>query len=101
MVALEFSYSKQAVSTTIFFYLCGGTWGTAGTTGPLYQPRIIGDGDCGEIGGMKNGRGNRNTQRKPAPARHSSTKQKIDFVLICFTCRQSKISKGKVIPVLN
>jgi hypothetical protein len=31
---------------------------------------MIGDGDCdcGEIGGMKIGRGNRSTQRKPAPA---------------------------------
>jgi hypothetical protein len=27
--------------------------GTAATTGLLYQPRMIGDGDCGEIGGMK------------------------------------------------
>jgi hypothetical protein len=27
--------------------------GTASTTGLLYQPRMIGDGDCGEIGGMK------------------------------------------------
>jgi hypothetical protein len=34
----------------------------------LYQPRMIGDGDCGEIGGMKIGRGNRSTRRKPAPA---------------------------------
>jgi hypothetical protein len=52
-----------------FFYnLCGGTLGTAATTGLLYQPRMIGDGDCGEIGGMKIGRGNRSTRRKPAPA---------------------------------
>jgi hypothetical protein len=29
---------------------------------------MIGEGDCGEIGGMKIGRGNRSTQRKPAPA---------------------------------
>jgi hypothetical protein len=27
--------------------------GTAATTGLLYQPRKIGDGDCEEIGGMK------------------------------------------------
>jgi hypothetical protein len=26
------------------------------------------DGDCGEIGGMKMGRGNQSTRRKPAPA---------------------------------
>jgi hypothetical protein len=48
--------------------LCGGTLGTAATTGLLYQPRMLG-GDCdlGEIGGMKIGRGNRSTRRKPAP----------------------------------
>jgi hypothetical protein len=39
--------------------------GTAATTGLLYQPRMIGDGDCGEIGEMKIGRGNRNNRRKP------------------------------------
>jgi hypothetical protein len=37
-------------------------------TGLLYQPRMIGDGDYGEIGGMKIGRGLRSTRRKPAPA---------------------------------
>jgi hypothetical protein len=31
--------------------------------GPLYQPRIIDD-DCGAIGGMRIGRGNRSTQEK-------------------------------------
>jgi hypothetical protein len=46
-----------------FFNLCGGTLSTAATTGLLYQPRMIGDGDCTEIGGMKIGRGNRNTRR--------------------------------------
>jgi hypothetical protein len=39
-----------------FFNLCGGTLGTAATTGLLYQPRMLGDGDFGEIGGMKIGR---------------------------------------------
>jgi hypothetical protein len=29
---------------------------------------MIGDGDCGETGGMKIGRGNRSTRRKPATA---------------------------------
>jgi hypothetical protein len=53
---------------TFFFHLCGGTLGTAATTGLLFQPRMIGDGDCGEIGGMKIGSGNRSTRRKPAPA---------------------------------
>jgi hypothetical protein len=38
--------------------LCGGTLSTAATTGLLYQPWMIGEGDCGEIGGMNIGRGN-------------------------------------------
>jgi hypothetical protein len=42
--------------------------GIAATTGLLYQPQMIDDGDCGAIGGMKIGRGNRSTRRKPAPA---------------------------------
>jgi hypothetical protein len=42
--------------------------GTAATTGLLYQPQMIGDSDCVEIGGMQIGRGNLNTRRKPAPA---------------------------------
>jgi hypothetical protein len=46
----------------------GGAFGTASTTGLLYEPQKIGDGDCEEIGGIKIGRGNRSTRRKPAPA---------------------------------
>jgi hypothetical protein len=42
--------------------------GTAATTGLLCQPHTIGDCDCGEIGGMKMGRGYQSTRRKPAPA---------------------------------
>jgi hypothetical protein len=42
--------------------------GTAATTGLLYQPQIIDDGDCGAIGGMKIGRGNLSSRRKPALA---------------------------------
>jgi hypothetical protein len=37
-------------------------FGYCGTTGLLYQPRMIDEGDCGGTGGMKIGR------RKPAPA---------------------------------
>jgi hypothetical protein len=58
----------SAKESLFFFNLCGGTLGTAATSGLLYQPRMIGEGDCGEIGGMKIGRGNRSTRRKPAPA---------------------------------
>jgi hypothetical protein len=42
-------------------WYCGHYW-------PTVQPQMIGDGDCGEIGGIKSGRGNRSTRRKPAPA---------------------------------
>jgi hypothetical protein len=41
--------------------------GTAATTGLLYQPQMVDEGDCGAIGGMKIGRGNRSTRRKRAP----------------------------------
>jgi hypothetical protein len=42
--------------------------GTAATSGLLYQPQRIDDGDCGAVGGIKIGRGNRSTRRKPVPA---------------------------------
>jgi hypothetical protein len=55
----------------LFFIIVSGVrlspLGTAATTGLLYKPQID-DGDCGEIGGMKIGRGNRSSRRKPAPA---------------------------------
>jgi hypothetical protein len=41
---------------------------TAATIGLLYQPQMIDGGDCGATGGMKIGRGNQSTRRKPAPA---------------------------------
>jgi hypothetical protein len=41
--------------------------GTAATTGLLYQPQMIVDGDCGAIGGMMIRRVNRSTLRKHAP----------------------------------
>jgi hypothetical protein len=40
---------------------------TAATTGLLYQPQMIDDGDCEALGGMKIGRGNRSSRRKPDP----------------------------------
>jgi hypothetical protein len=36
-----------------------------GTTGLLYQHQMIDDDDCGAIGGIRIGRGNRSTRRKP------------------------------------
>jgi hypothetical protein len=45
-----FSRTAQFQELDFFFNLCGGTLGAAATTGLLCQPRMIGDGDCGEIG---------------------------------------------------
>jgi hypothetical protein len=42
--------------------------GTAATSGLLYKLQMIDEGDCGAIGGMKIGRGNRSTRRKPTSA---------------------------------
>jgi hypothetical protein len=42
--------------------------GTAATSGLLYKSQMIDEGDSGAIGGMKIGRGNQSTRRKPAPA---------------------------------
>jgi hypothetical protein len=53
-----------------FFYYWGGTYVTryCGHFWPIVQPQMIAEGDCGVIGGMRIGRGNRSTRRKPAPA---------------------------------
>jgi hypothetical protein len=55
----------------IFFIISGlglSPLGTATTSGLLYKPQMIHEGDCGAIRGMKIGRGNRSTRRKLAPA---------------------------------
>jgi hypothetical protein len=52
-----------------FFFISGvrlSPLGTAATSGLLYQPHMIDDGDCGAVGGLKIGRGNPCTRRKPA-----------------------------------
>jgi hypothetical protein len=46
--------------------------GTAATSGLLYKSQTIDEGDCGAIGGIKIGRGNRSTRRpglEPGPPR--------------------------------
>jgi hypothetical protein len=50
-----------------YYYWWGGTksLGTAATSDLLYKPQMIDEDDCGAIGGMKIGRGNRSTRRKP------------------------------------
>jgi hypothetical protein len=55
-----------------FFNMLSGVrlspFSTAAIAGLLYQAQMINDGDCGAIGGMKIGRGNRSTRRKCNPA---------------------------------
>jgi hypothetical protein len=66
-----FAAANKETRVLVFFFVSGvrlSPLGTAATTGLLYQPQMIGDGDCGEIGGMKIGRENRSTRRKPALA---------------------------------
>jgi hypothetical protein len=59
----------QKRSPSIFFSWVGlSPLGTAATSGLFYQPHMIDEGDCGAIGGMKIGRGNRSARRKPARA---------------------------------
>jgi hypothetical protein len=40
--------------------------GTAANSDLLYKPQMIDEGDCEAIGGMKIGRGNHGTWRKPS-----------------------------------
>jgi hypothetical protein len=65
------SFIEKLFFTIIIIIISGvrlSPLGTAATTGLLYEPQIIDDGDCGAIGGMNISRGNRSTRRKPAPA---------------------------------
>jgi hypothetical protein len=63
--------SRASQNKFVIIFLSGlrlSSLGTAATTGVLYQPQMIDDGDCGAIGGMKIGRGNRSIRRKPVSA---------------------------------
>jgi hypothetical protein len=57
---------------TLFYFLkfCGMGWNWAHLVsrpliGLLYLPRMIDDDEYGAVGGMRNGKGNQSTQRKP------------------------------------
>jgi hypothetical protein len=62
VVSLYTDYGIRLSVNIYFFNLCGGTLGTAAIACLLYQPRMIGDGGCREIGEMKIGKGNRSTR---------------------------------------
>jgi hypothetical protein len=63
------------ISLQILGFVCVFSWGgvrlsplgTLATTGLLYQPRMVDDGEYGAVGGMGTSRGNRSTRREPAP----------------------------------
>jgi hypothetical protein len=67
------SYRNEFQKLVPFFFLVywGGVrlspLGTSATVGLLYQPRMIDDDECGVVGGMRIGKGNRSTRRKSAP----------------------------------
>jgi hypothetical protein len=47
--------------------------------GLLYQPLMIDDDECGAVGGMRIGRGNRSTRRKPVPVHFVHHKSHISW----------------------
>jgi hypothetical protein len=51
-----------------FFKLVGWDFGYCGHYWPIETAPGDSDGDCGETDGMKIGRGNRSSRKKPAPA---------------------------------
>jgi hypothetical protein len=56
-LAGEPKYSEKTCPSATFFLICAvGLWVLRPLTGLLYETRMIDD-DCGEIGGMKIGRG--------------------------------------------
>jgi hypothetical protein len=67
-IALYFTSDRVKLFFIIISGVGLGSLGTAATSGLLYKPQMIDEGDCGAIGGMKIGRRNRSTRRKPAPA---------------------------------
>jgi hypothetical protein len=80
-IIVSISHARQSVNSRatcgsfelfffFYYYWWGGTksLGTAATSGLLYKRQMIDEDDCGAIDGMKFGRGNRSTHRKPTPA---------------------------------
>jgi hypothetical protein len=67
--SMYFNSSIEHSEVVLFFSGVGlSPLGTAANSGLLYKSQMTDEGDCGAIGGMKVGRGNRSTRRKPAPA---------------------------------
>jgi hypothetical protein len=62
---------KRVTNIEVIIFLSHGVrlspLGTAATIGLFDHPQLVDDDDCGAIGGMRIGRGNRSTRRKTAP----------------------------------
>jgi hypothetical protein len=71
---IERNIRLNKIKTVLLFFLFSWGWvrlsllDTSATNWPVYQPRMIDDDECGAVGGMRIGRGNRSTRRKPVPA---------------------------------
>jgi hypothetical protein len=68
---MEAERAIGTLNTILFFSFLGVGWDGVylvcrSLTGLLHQPRMIND-ECGAVGGMRIGRRNRSTRRKPAP----------------------------------
>jgi hypothetical protein len=70
LLRTELRLSSRCHALFVFLVSLGGVrlspLGTSATVDLLYRPRMI-DNDYGAVGGMRIGRGNRSTRRKPAP----------------------------------
>jgi hypothetical protein len=67
-----YQYFEYRVLMFSFFSFLGwgeteSTWYSRPLIGLVYQPQTIDDYECGAVGGMRTGRANRSTRRKPAP----------------------------------
>jgi hypothetical protein len=72
VISYNVAVYKNVTYLFTYFFLSGmrlSPLGTAATSGLLYQPQMIDEGDCGAIGEMKIGRGNQSTGRN-LPQRH-------------------------------
>jgi hypothetical protein len=85
-----------------FFIIIGGVGLTSpGHFWPIVQPQMINEGDCGAIGGMKIGMGNRSTRRKPAQRHFVHHKSHLTRLVREHGPPRWEVSDGRVISVYN
>jgi hypothetical protein len=78
----ETAWKSKCLENIFSFWKVYFSWGwvrlSLPLTGQLYQPRTTDD-ECGAVGRMKIGRGNRSSRRKPAPMPLCSPQSPHDF----------------------